>query len=103
MAPKFGKASPTLSKKPLRSAGHFSLSPDATVSSKPKSPLSQLYEQKPFGFSPSSPRSLVARQAVAGLSSDLRVQEMHSYVASRGGASLPVLVSEEPVADAWTK
>lgn len=101
MAPKFGKVSPTKSKKPLRSTGQISLTTDvrgAGGATRPKSPLSQLYEQKPFGFSPSSPRSLVARQAVAGLSQDVRVQAMSSFVASRGGASLPVLVPEEPVA-----
>lgn len=100
MAPKFGKVSPTKSKQPLRSAGQISLTTDvgSAGGATPKSPLSQLYEQKPFGFSPSSPRSLVARQAVAGLSQDARVQEMSNFVASRGGASLPVLVPEEPVA-----
>jgi len=100
MAPKFGKASPTpaRSKKPLRSAGHFSLSTDV-IGGKPKSPLSQLYEQKPFGFSPSSPRSLIARQEIAGLSQDVRLQEMSTYVTSRGGTSLPVLVPEDPMTE----
>ncbi|CAK9009275.1 unnamed protein product [Durusdinium trenchii] len=105
MAPKFGKASSATkrSKKPLQNSGHFALSAtDRSRSlSKPSlSPLSQLYEQKPFGFSPSSPRTLLQSQAVAGLREDVRLQEMSSYVTSRGGSSLPVLTPEVPIAAA---
>ncbi|CAK9014297.1 unnamed protein product [Durusdinium trenchii] len=105
MAPKFGKASSATkrSKKPLQNSGHFALSAtDRSRSlSKPSlSPLSQLYEQKPFGFSPSSPRTLLQSRAVAGLREDVRLQEMSSYVTSRGGSSLPVLTPEVPIAAA---
>ncbi|CAJ1371587.1 unnamed protein product [Effrenium voratum] len=94
MAPKFGKASPVRKgNTALRAAGNVSLSPDrrARSESKPKSPLSQLYEQKPFGFQPSTPRSMSASQTVASLSQDTRLQEMSSYVSSRGGCLLPAL------------
>eukprot|EP00439_Symbiodinium_sp_Y106_P084500 s254_g25.t2 len=56
-----------------------------------KSPLSQLFEQKPFGFHPSTPKSLATSQTVAGLRDDTRLQEMSMYVTARGGTPLPAL------------
>ncbi|CAE7209420.1 IQUB [Symbiodinium natans] len=51
----------------------------------------QLFDQKPCGFQPSTPKSLATSQTVAGLREDSRLQEMSMYVTARGGTPLPAL------------
>eukprot|EP00931_Biecheleriopsis_adriatica_P117957 TRINITY_DN93429_c0_g1_i1.p1 TRINITY_DN93429_c0_g1~~TRINITY_DN93429_c0_g1_i1.p1 ORF type:complete len:465 (+),score=82.29 TRINITY_DN93429_c0_g1_i1:27-1421(+) len=87
----------------IRAAGHLSLGADhsttrtltTSVQQKaPPSPRSQLLAQKPHGFVPSTPRTLLHSQRVAKITDESALQEMTQYL-RRGGhsVSLPGLAS----------